>query len=87
MFAFERRGSSRVPDVLREIVPDVLSLLLKEERIAECLMSCGRLFQMCGPKCEKVRKPWASRLKRWSLSMRVSDAEERSELEGPYCNV
>ena len=25
---------------------NVLSLLLKEERTAECLMSCGRLFQM-----------------------------------------
>ena len=35
-----------------------LSSLLKEERIAECLMSWGRLFQMLGPKCEKVQKPW-----------------------------
>ena len=35
---------------------------------------------MWGPKCEKVRKPWVLRLKRWILSMRVSDEEWR-ELE------
>ena len=52
-----------------------------EKRIAECLMSWGRLFQMWGPKCEKVRKPWVLQLKRWILSMRVSD-EERREQEG-----
>ena len=34
-----------------------------------------------GGKCEKVRKPWVLRLKRWVLSMRVSD-EERREREG-----
>ena len=34
-----------------------LSWLLKEERVAECLTSWGRLFQVWGPKCEKVRKP------------------------------
>ena len=28
---------------------------------------------MWGPKCEKVRKPWVLRLKRWILSIRVSD--------------
>ena len=28
---------------------------------------------MWGPKCEKVRKPWVLRLKRWILSMRVSE--------------
>ena len=33
---------------------NVLSLVLKEERVAECLMSWGRLFQMWGPRCEKV---------------------------------
>ena len=54
-----------------------LSWLLKEERVAECLMSLGRLFQMWGPKCEKVRKPWVLQLKRWILSMRVSDEERR----------
>ena len=54
---------------------------LKEERVAECLMSWGRLFQMWGPKCEKVRKPWVLRLKLWRLSMPVSD-EERREREG-----
>ena len=36
---------------------------------------------MRGPKFEKVRKSWVLRLKRWSVSMRVSD-EERREREG-----
>ena len=58
-----------------------LSWLLKEERVAECLMSWGRLFQMWGQKCEKVPKPWVLLLKRWILSMRVSDKEQR-EWEG-----
>ena len=55
-----------------------MSWLLEEERVAECLMSWGRLFQMWGPKCEKVRKPWVLRLKRWILSMRVSDKSGKS---------
>ena len=50
-------------------------------RVAECLMSWGRLFQMWGLKCEKVRNPWVLLFKRWILSMRVSD-EERREREG-----
>ena len=29
-----------------------MSLLLKEERVAECLVAWGRLFQMC--KCAKA---------------------------------
>ena len=58
-----------------------MSWLLNVERVAECLMSWGRLFQMWGPKCEKVRKPWVLRLKRWILYMRVSD-EELREREG-----
>ena len=37
---------------------NVSSLVLKEEREAEFLMSWGRLFQMWGPKCDKTRKPW-----------------------------
>ena len=32
---------------------------------------------MLGPKCKKVRK--GLRLKRWSLSMRVSDEERREQ--------
>ena len=56
--AFEGRESSRVPDVLGEIVPDV------------------------GAKCEKVRKPWVLRLKRWILSMRAS---EKSGESGKDC--
>ena len=58
-----------------------MSWLLKEERVAECLMSWGRLFQMLGPMCEMARKPWVLWLKRWILSMRVSDEEWR-EREG-----
>ena len=34
---------------------------MKEERVEECLMSWGKLFQMWGPKCEKVRKPLAEK--------------------------
>ena len=41
----------------------------------------GEIVPDVGPKCEKVQKPWALRLKRWSLSMCVSD-EERREREG-----
>ena len=47
-----------------------MSLLLK-----------GIFFQMLGTRCEKVRKPWTLRQKRWSLGMGVSD-EERREREG-----
>ena len=39
------------------------------ERVAECLMSWGRLLQMWGPKCKKVRKPWVLQLKHWSLNI------------------
>ena len=42
-------------------------------------MSWGRLFQMWGPKFENVRKPWVLRLKRLSLSMRVSDVGRLSD--------
>ena len=35
---------------------------------------------MWGPKCEKVRKPRVLRLRRWNLSLRVSN-EERRERE------
>ena len=33
-------------------------------RKRECLVSWGRLFQIWGPKCEKVRKPWVLSLNR-----------------------
>ena len=52
-------------------------MLLKEEKVAECLMSWGRLFQMGRSKCEKVQKPWVLWLKQWSLSMYVDDEEWR----------
>ena len=35
----------------------------------------GEIVPDVGSKCEKVRKPWVLRLKRWSLSMRVSHGE------------
>ena len=37
----------------------------------------GKIVPDVGAKCEKVRKPWVLRLKRWILSMRVSDEERR----------
>ena len=57
---------------------NVLSLLLKEERVAECLMSWGRLFQMWGLKCESHE---FLQLKCWSLNTHVSNEEWR-EREG-----
>ena len=35
--------------------------------------SFRRVFQMWGPKQEKVRKPWVLRLYCWIFSMRVSE--------------
>ena len=40
-----------------------------------------RLFQMWGPKQEKVRKPWVLRLYCWIFSMRVLE-KERSVQDG-----
>ena len=37
--------------------------------------SFRRVFQMCGLKQEKVRKPWVLRLCCWILSTRVSEKE------------
>ena len=34
-----------------------------EERVGECLMSFGRLFQMWGPKCKKSAKTMSSAVK------------------------
>ena len=55
----------------------VFSLALKDDRVAQCLRSCGSEFQMWGPKQEKVRKPCVLRLS----SMRVSE-EEHSVRDG-----
>ena len=33
-----------------------MSLALKDDRIEQCLRSCGSEFQMWGPKQEKVQK-------------------------------
>ena len=35
----------------------VFSLALKDDRVEQCLRSCGSKFQMWGPKQGKVRKP------------------------------
>ena len=35
----------------------VFILALKDDRVEQCLRSCGSEFQMWGPKQEKVRKP------------------------------
>ena len=34
-----------------------MSLALKDNRVEQCLRSCGSEFQMWGPMQEKVRKP------------------------------
>ena len=34
----------------------VFSLALKDDRVEQCLKSCGSEFQMWGPKQEKVAK-------------------------------
>ena len=52
-----------------------MSLLLKEERVAECLMSCGRLFQRWGPKCEKNTKDMGFAVK--ALEFEHADEERR----------
>ena len=66
---------------LTEIFREEKCLELAFEGSESSMMSWGRLFQMWGPTCEKVQKPWVLRLKRQILSMRVSD-EERREREG-----
>ena len=43
--------------------------------------SFRRVFQMWGPKQEKVRNPWVLRLYCWIFSMRVSE-KERSVQDG-----
>ena len=35
----------------------LFSLALKDDRVEQCLKSCGSEFQMWGPKQEKVQKP------------------------------
>ena len=52
-----------------------MSLLLKKERVAECLMSCGRLFQRWGPKCEKNTKDMGFAVK--ALEFEHADEERR----------
>ena len=58
-----------------------MGLFSKEARVAECALSRDGLLQTWGPRCEQGRQPSVWRLKRWSLSTRVSD-EERGELDG-----
>ena len=59
-----------------------MSLLLKAERVARVPDVLGEIVPGVGPKCEKVQKPWVLRLKRWSLSMRVSDEESGKDCKG-----
>ena len=53
----------------------VFNLALKDDRVKQCLRSCGSEFQMCGPKQEKVQKPWVLGLYCWIFSMQVSEEE------------
>ena len=59
----------------------VFSLVFKDDRVEQCLRSCGSEFQMWGPKQEKVQKSRVLRLYCWIFSMRVSE-EERNERVG-----
>ena len=47
----------------------VFSLALKNDRVKQCLRSCGRELQVWGPKQEKAWKPWLLRLYCWIFSM------------------
>ena len=42
---------------------------LKDDRVEQCLRSCGSEFQMWGPKQEKARKPRLLRLYCWIFSI------------------
>ena len=49
----------------------VLSLALKDDRVEQCLRSCGSEFQTWGPKQEQMRKPRVLSL--YCVRMRASD--------------
>ena len=53
----------------------VFSLALKDDRVEQCLRSCGSEFQMWGPKQENVRNPRVLRLYCWISSLWVSEEE------------
>ena len=57
------------------------SLALKDDRVEQCLRSCGSEFQMWGPKEEKVQNTRVLRLYCWIFSMLVSE-EESSVQDG-----
>ena len=46
---------------------------LKDDRVEQCLRSCGSEFQTWDPKQGKVRKPRVLRLYCWIFSMRMSE--------------
>ena len=50
-------------------------MALKDDRVEQCLSSCGNEFQMWDPKQEKMRKPRVLYLYCWIFSMRVSEEE------------
>ena len=54
---------------------------MKDDRVEQCLRSCGSKFHIWGPKQDKVRKPSVLRLYCWIFNMRVSE-EERSARDG-----
>ena len=49
-------------------------MALKEERVEQCLRSCGSEFQMWSPKQEKVRKPTMS-----LVFVHIRDATQRGQ--------
>ena len=55
-YSFDSKGPLFVTEH-RPMTDRLCSSEWKEKKVAECLMSWGRLFQMQGPKCVKVRKP------------------------------
>ena len=55
--------------------------LKKDDRVEQCIRSCGSEFQMWGPKKEKVRNPLGLAFVLLVFSTRMSE-EERSVLDG-----
>ena len=54
-----------------------LEFALKKRESSRVFDVLVRLSQILGPMCEKMRKPLVLQLKRWNLSMRLSNEERR----------
>ena len=67
---------------LTEIFWEEKCLELAFEGRESSLMSLGRLFQMWGPKCEKVRKPWVLC---WSVGFWACMCLTKSRESGKDC--